>query len=1016
MAGKDRTFNLGMTITAPPEKHQGTATPSVSAEPTPVKRENRKSRRQREKSSQSSVESPVQSPVEGEKSVGFLRRLFTRRGKSRPASSVPAEAHLPSASQHTVPQQQQQRPQTQSQQAVKLAVAPNEAPCPSPRLANRLRPSASASAISPTIPGPGIGETRTTAEVTPGASTATPSSGHVANSGAPQQQKQQLLLTPQNVLGSNQMTRSVSEGTMPSPSVRRIGPHPVILMVKAVKNVREKNIDPTVDLRQVTVRGEGQQDFGMALAGVNPVLIMKITKGGPADAAGLRTNDMIVSVAGKSSTRCTHAEITTLMKKASHAMPHTRSQTDTPPAQVQTQAQLKTATLPVRIGPSPRPSPRTSTSKMQTLPIGNASLVSELKDNLRKSPRPSSAKEHVVKPVPVVINVVSEPEMQDKPTTAVVAADSIGTDAEDGADGAGAIDDDVMKRLEEAADLIADVALADKPEKPPKRRQSEDALVVPSPWETSKKEKPPGSAPSSPSSSRRQITKEMSFEEMAEFSKSAPTTPGTQRKSKLKRSSSSKGSAFIVEHKSGRMVSVAARRSILATGSPDPEQDEDQERKKVQLLDDFEVSTEQTLDLEVALGKASKKLTSRTMSTDSDTAASPEITLTPPHAASPRSSVSELPAKKDSKIADLQQALMTSPGKFSGGYHKPGTSTSLSRPQSPEVLEAPAVVTPSKKTSLPAQPKKEEKRPPQRSKSVKVFGRKSSSSDFDALLPTTGPSLGLQVGHAKRDIARGRSVRKPSRPRSVHSPDEPKGSEDLFVTDVPESPKKDAKDNMRDEQEPKRKQGMWDVNLSSAQPTVGSSEKLSGNSLGVNLVVQTRLQNGSPGRSPSRRVKHVPSADLVAQAQSTLNSSPSNSAARSPGKASPYKRSRSVPMLDSAADDEPITVIDDEPPVAAAAAASATAAATSLPPQSAGVAGLPKRRVKTGRAERLKSQPDEPSAPEEAVDAAPARKLSANPAVGLKPAKTKKPSVEAAPQAVATPDWVALAKAKQKVT
>ena len=41
----------------------------------------------------------------------------------------------------------------------------------------------------------------------------------------------------------------------------------------------EKDIDPTVGTREITMRGEGRDDFGMTLAGANPVLVMSLLEG-----------------------------------------------------------------------------------------------------------------------------------------------------------------------------------------------------------------------------------------------------------------------------------------------------------------------------------------------------------------------------------------------------------------------------------------------------------------------------------------------------------------------------------------------------------------------------------------------------------------------------------------------------------------------------------------------------------------------------------------------------------------
>lgn len=294
-------------------------------------------------------------------------------------------------------------------------------------------------------------------------------------------------------------------------------------------------------------------------------------------------------------------------------------------------------------------------------------------------------------------------------------------------------------------------------------------LGVPSVWTPSKGgSKQAGSAPSSPGESRRSTSKDMTFDEMAALSKSAPTTPGTQRRNKLKRSQSSKGSAFIVEHKSGRMVSVAARKTILSGESSD--NDDDQDRKKVQ-LPGAEVTPIEAQELEAALNKATAKLVTRRESTEDGRAMqSPDIVLTPPDLASlakkpvpkprsrspspmPRSrssspkpkdesNVTQKPPKRNmssdmgSKIAGLQHALLSSPvhqSRLSSDKPKPGP---IQVPSAvvPEFSEAvPKVISPAKRAQTERRASKETKEIKETkttSKSVKKPSRKVSTSDF----------------------------------------------------------------------------------------------------------------------------------------------------------------------------------------------------------------------------------------------------------------------------------------------
>ena len=260
----------------------------------------------------------------------------------------------------------------------------------------------------------------------------------------------------------------------------------------------------------------------------------------------------------------------------------------------------------------------------------------------------------------------------------------------------------------------------------------------------------------------------MTFEEMAASSKSAPTSPGTQRRNKLRRSASSKGSAFIVEHKSGRMVGVTARKSILS-GEDGEDGDDDQGRKRVLLSDSFEVTPAETLDLEAALGKASAKLFTKRESEDSTPSAiaSPEIILTPSEVASPKklsssnlhgsrisnsnthgqkesgppapkSRTPKVSSQMDNKITGLQQALMASPihqTRLSTGARVSNTSQRSQSPQESQVkieVQPPEKEIPSRKTSTTSVGKSVG-----RSKSMKTLSHKTSTSDFGKCLEHT---------------------------------------------------------------------------------------------------------------------------------------------------------------------------------------------------------------------------------------------------------------------------------------
>ena len=179
LEGQDRTFNLGLTITMPPDQAQVSPPPNpsipsdagptspTSSKPDPKKR---MSKRQRKKStdqlsatgSAASPQNPA-SPTGKEPPVkrgSWLKRLFSKNDKT-PAKAGPPQQSTLSVSSN--PQQQQVESVLKSPTGVS----------PSPRLTSKLRPSASADANLSSLATSrgGMGQHQTTAEVTPGATT-----------------------------------------------------------------------------------------------------------------------------------------------------------------------------------------------------------------------------------------------------------------------------------------------------------------------------------------------------------------------------------------------------------------------------------------------------------------------------------------------------------------------------------------------------------------------------------------------------------------------------------------------------------------------------------------------------------------------------------------------------------------------------------------------------------------------------------------------------------------------------